>query len=180
MKTKLFFATFLLSIILCKNSVAQSDGFENVKGVNLLNLGIGVGTYGLSGTGGLPLTASFEHGFTDKITGGVSLGYVRRTYLDDWRYTYLIFGARASYHFNELINHSVPNLDIYGGAGLFYRRYKHSYKGDFGDQYGDSSGGDVDIDIHAGGRYLFNERFGGFAEVGYGISPLQVGFTMKF
>ena len=180
MKTKLFFAFLLSFVFLIKNSSAQSEGFEDVKGVNLLNLGIGLGTYGLAGTGGLPLTATFEHGFTDKISGGVSLGYIQRTYADDWRYTYLIFGVRASYHFNELISHGVSNLDLYAGAGLFYRRYNHSYKGDFYDQYGDSSGGAVDIDIHAGGRYMFSDRFGAFAELGYGISPLQAGFTMKF
>jgi hypothetical protein len=50
---------------------AKEAGFSDVKGVNFFNAGIGLGSYGLSGTGGLPVTASFEHGFTKNITAGL-------------------------------------------------------------------------------------------------------------
>ncbi len=182
MKKSIFLTAIVsLCLLFSNNASAQSEGFNDVKGTNLLNVGIGLGTYGLSGTGGLPILASFEHGFTDKISGGASLGFVTRKWASDWRYTYIIVGARASYHFSELLNISNPKLDVYGGAGLLYRRWTYKYKGEGSSEIDyDSSGGDVDLDLHAGGRYMFNDRFGGFAEVGYGISPLQIGFTMKF
>jgi hypothetical protein len=43
-----------------------------------------------------------------------------------------------------------------------------------------ASGGDINFELHAGGRYLFNNSVGAFAELGYGISPLQLGVTLKF
>jgi hypothetical protein len=165
-----------------KNVSAQSSaaGFTDVKGVNFLNAGIGLGSYGLYGTGGLPLTASFEHGFTDKISAGINIGYIQRKYINDWKYSYLIFGARGSYHFNELLNVAEPKLDLYGGAGLIYRHWKFKYTSDGTYHDYKSSGGSVDFALHAGGRYLFNEHIGAYAEVGYGISPLQLGVTFKF
>ena len=161
---------------------AKETGFSDVKGVNFFNAGIGLGSYGLSGTGGLPVTASFEHGFTKNITAGLGLGFIQKKYVSDWKYTYLLFGARGSYHFNEALKVSNPKLDVYGGAGLFYRHFSFKYtdatgEGDF--NY-NSSGGNLDFELHAGARYLFGTNIGAYAELGYGISPLQLGLTFKF
>jgi hypothetical protein len=179
----LSFAVAFLFLFAQKNAFAQSSkstGFTDVKGVNLLNAGIGLGTYGLYGSGGLPITASFEHGFTDKISAGIGFGFVQRKYYHDWKYTYLMFQVRGSYHFNELLEIDNPKLDVYGGTGLIYRHYKLKY--DEGGTIYDykSSGGSVTIDLHAGGRYMFNDHLGAYAEVGYGISPLQLGVSFKF
>ena len=97
----LSFAVAFLFLFAQKNAFAQSSkstGFTDVKGVNLLNAGIGLGTYGLYGSGGLPITASFEHGFTDKISAGIGFGFVQRKYYHDWKYTYLMFQVRGSSH----------------------------------------------------------------------------------
>jgi hypothetical protein len=177
-----------LALVFCflfaqSNLFAQSSnstGFTDVKGVNLLNAGIGLGTYGLYGSGGLPVTASFEHGFTKKISAGIGFGFVQRKYYHDWKYTYLMFQVRGSYHFNELLELDNPKLDVYGGTGLIYRHYKLKYD-ERGTTYDyKSSGGSVTIDLHAGGRYMFNDHIGAYAEVGYGISPLQLGVSFKF
>lgn len=158
----------------------ESSGFNDVKGRNFLNAGIGLGSYGLSGKGGIPLVASFEHGFSKNISAGLNLGYIQRKFEDSWKYTYLIIGARGSYHFNEVMNISNPKVDVYAGLGVFYRRYSFTYKYDIEeDDYFDSKGGDIDFNIHAGGRYMFSDKFGGFAELGYGISPLQLGITIN-
>src|SRR6476620_8281441 len=105
MKKKLVLIAGLLLSLAAKNNLMAQDSkgadFQNVKGINLLNAGIGLGSYGLSGTGGLPLTASFEHGFSKNISAGASLGFIQKKYFDSWKYTYLLFGARGSYHFNE-------------------------------------------------------------------------------
>jgi hypothetical protein len=185
-KTLLLTAGLLFSLFAKNNLFAQdanASGFNDVKGVNLLNAGVGLGSYGLSGTGGLPLTASFEHGFSKNISAGASLGFIQKKYAFDWKYTYLLFGARGSYHLNEAVKVANPKLDVYAGAGLFYRRYSFTYTdGAFEDsEYElDASGGDLDFELHAGGRYMFNKGVGAFAELGYGISPLQVGVTLKF
>lgn len=182
-KTTLLTALLVLVLSFHNKAQAQTANFTDVKGLNLLNAGIGLGTYGLSGTGGLPLVASFEHGITSNIGVGVEASFIQKNFGAGWKYTYLVFGARGSYHFNEALNVSNPNLDVYGGAGLLYRHFsfngKDYYSGEPSYDYS-SSGGDLTIDLHAGARYLFSERVGGFAEVGYGISPLKLGVSFKF
>ena len=75
-------------------------------------------------------------------------------------------------------------MDVYAGAGLFYRRYSFKYTDATAEEHDEfnlnASGGDIDFELHAGGRYLFNNKIGAFAELGYGISPLQIGVTFKF
>ena len=181
MKRKIVLASLLVMSLLTQNVSAQkTQKLNDVTGINLLNAGIGIGSFGLYGTGGLPLTASFEHGFSKNISAGLEAGYVQRKYVDSWKYSYFIIGARGSYHFNEILNVGDPKLDVYGGAGLLYRHFKIKYTGDWNEYYGKSSNGDVTVDLHAGARYLFNNNIGAFAEVGYGISPLKLGVSVKF
>src|SRR5687768_15643847 len=105
MKMKFWSIAIVFVLLFAQNKVsAQNTDFTNVKGTNFLNAGIGLGAYGLYGTGGLPITASFEHGVTDKISAGINVGYIQRKYWHDWKYRYFIFGVRGSYHFNEILN----------------------------------------------------------------------------
>lgn len=172
--------SFALAVFVVLGFGVTSANAQSVKGTNFVNLGIGVGTFGFSGTGGLPITASFEHGFTNEISGGGFASFIKRNFYDDYSFTYYVIGAKASYHLNQVLNVENPKLDVYGGASLFYRGYKASYK-DFDPEYDYATGGgNIGIGIHAGGRYMFNNNFGGFAELGYGISPLQLGVTFKF
>jgi hypothetical protein len=187
MKKNLLLTAGLLISLFAQNSLFAQDatgaGFDNVKGMNVLNAGIGLGSYGLSGTGGLPLVASFEHGFSKNISAGVSLSFIQQKYASSWKYTYVMFGARGSYHLNEAFKIANPRVNVYTGAGLFYRRYSLKTTYDGPDELGyklNASGGDIGFELHAGGRYLFNNSLGAFAELGYGISPLQLGVTLKF
>ena len=93
-------AIIALCILTHSNSQAQSYKM----GDNLLNVGIGVGVYSY---GGLPIGASFEHGFTEQISAGGFIDYLSwknsySSYNYSWRFIY--FGARGSYHLNELLN----------------------------------------------------------------------------
>jgi len=152
-----------------------------LKGTNYVNLGVGAGTFGFSGTGGVPIVASVEHGFTDKISAGVYGGLIKRKFGTDLAYAYLLFGVKGAYHFNEALNISNPKIDTYGGAALFYRSYKLKYKDNEDPAFNmKSTGGNLGIGFFAGGKYLFSKNIGAFAEVGYGISPLQLGLTVKF
>ncbi len=147
------------------------------KGDNLLNLGIGLGVYSY---GGLPIGASFEHGITKDISVGGFVDYLswKNTYSNSsysWRFIY--FGVRGSYHFNELLKLDNDKIDLYGGAGLGYYTVSTSDKlinGYIGYK------GKVFVNLHAGGRYYFSEKFAGFAELGYGVSAARVGVTLKF
>ena len=167
----------ILSILLLTAATASVNA-QSVKGKNFVNAGIGIGTFGLHGTGGLPITASYEHGFTDNISAGLYVGFVGRKYANDWKYRYKVFGVRGSYHFNELLNVTDPKLDVYGGAAILYRSYTLKY--DAEGVHNKSTGSDVTVGIHAAARYMFAEKVGAYAELGYGLSPLQLGVTFVF
>lgn len=175
MKQNQLWQVALLSVTL----FISSFSFGQVKGSNYLNAGIGIGTFGFTGTGGLPVTASFEHGFTDNISGGVTLGMVHTSFSNYWKYSYYVFGVKGSYHFNELLKVTNPKLDVYGGVSLFYRGYSIKYNGP--DEFNDkASAGAIALAIHIGSHYYFSSNIGAFAELGYGISPLQLGVSFKF
>lgn len=187
MKKKIVLTAALLVSLFMQNSLFAQDaagpGFQDVKGTNVLNAGIGLGSYGLSGTGGIPLVASFEHGFSKNISAGATLGFIQKKFASDWKYTYLLIGARGSYHLNEAFKIANPNVDLYAGAGLLYRRFTVKYTHDDADNQEfdlNGSGSDFTVQLHAGARYFFNTKVGAFAELGYGISPLQLGVTLKF
>ena len=177
-KIGLLTAAVVMAVLGTSSANAQST--QTVKGTNYLNAGIGLRTFGLSGTGGLPITASFEHGFTDKISAGGYVGFVQRKFAHDWKYTYFVIGARGSYHFSELLNIQNEKLDVYGGASLYYRGYKLKYGDDEISELYDTNGGTVGLALHAAARYMFKDNLGAYAELGYGVSPLQLGVTLKF
>jgi hypothetical protein len=175
---KILFTFFVASIL----SVTSEKAFAQYqKGDKLVNLGIGLGTYGLYGSG-FPINFSGEYGFTDQISGGLYAAFVSTKYLGgNWRYSYVYVGPRASYHFNELLKLDIDKLDIYGGAGLYVRNYSAKWKGagNYLDDY-KTSYTDIVPSVHAGARYYFNPAISGWAEVGYGASPLQLGISFKF
>lgn len=146
---------------------------EYKKGDNLLNIGIGLG-----GGFGTPIGLSFEHGFSDKISGGAYVAYASRTEplgaWGDYKYTYILTAARASYHFDF----GVEKLDPYLGAILGYNIASAKWSGT-GASPATASAGGVIYGGHAGARYFFSEKIGAFAEVGYGIGNLNVGIAFK-
>jgi hypothetical protein len=174
MKKNLLIAALVLGAML----MSEAGKAQAVKGKNFLNAGIGIGSFGLNGTGGLPITASFEHGFSDKISGGVFVGIVSRNYTSSYKYKYFVVGARASYHFNEVLKITNPKVDVYGGASIYYRGYSLNY--DYLGTKQKVTDGTVGIALHAAARYMFSTHVGGYAELGYGISPLQLGVTFIF
>jgi hypothetical protein len=142
------------------------------KGTKFINLGVGLGGYGgiVYGGGSVALAGSFEAGVAKNITVGGIASFRSFSGIG----SYYSIGARGSYHVNELLNLSDEKLDLYGGLGLVYSGF--SYKDTYLSGY---SYGGVDLTLHLGGRYFFSNNLGGFAEVGYGIAPLQVGVTFK-
>jgi hypothetical protein len=169
--------SFLAVAALCIFTHTDANA-QYKQGDNLLNAGIGLGVLSY---GGLPIGASFEHGFTKDISVGGFFDYLSFTqsYLSSYSYTWRVmyFGARGSYHLNEILSLDNEKIDIYGGAGLGYRVFSSSDTFLSGyDGYGNS----LFLNLHAGGRYYFSNNFGGFAELGYGVSTLKLGLTAKF
>jgi hypothetical protein len=153
---------------------------QYAKGDNLLNVGIGVNSYY---SGGIPFGASYEYGVTDAISVGAGLDYLSHSYKGsgyNYGFSILYIGARGSYHFNELLNLSVEELDLYGGANLGFRSFK--WKDDFNNStLGNSYGNGVYVGIHIGARYYFAPSIGAFLEVGAGgSSNAKLGVAFRF
>ncbi len=91
------------------------------------------------------------------------------------KYSYLLIGARGQYHFDM----NVDKLDFYGGVMLGYNIVSVSGFESLPGYTASSSSG-LAIGLYLGGRYMFTEKIGGFAELGYSIAILNLGVTAKF
>ncbi|MDX5420410.1 MAG: hypothetical protein LPK09_14440 [Hymenobacteraceae bacterium] len=149
-----------------------------------LNAGIGVAAYT---AGGLPVGASFEVGIKENISVGGFVDYARYGHRYGgykWNYNFLYFGARGSYHLSDILEETLglesnDRFDPYTGLSLGMRTV--SYKDNLGgESYVSPYSSGVFFGVHAGSRYFFTEKIGGFAEVGYGVSALKLGVTAKF
>jgi hypothetical protein len=178
---------FVFLFALSFNGVVNAQLFS--KNDKVINLGIGVPTY-LGGNGystRLPLiSGSFDYGLFDglldnKASIGVG-GYLSYT-ANRFEYTggkgydfsYLIFGPRASFHYNP-----VDNLDTYGGLMLGYNIVGSSVYGNADQSYKPVNGSGFIPALYVGVRYFLTDNIAGFAEVGYGVSLIEVGLSFKF
>ncbi|NET36775.1 MAG: porin family protein [Cyanothece sp. SIO1E1] len=188
MKKLCFLILFAASLLATSQTNAQTitSGNPNFsKGQWDVNAGIGlIRTFYGSHRGVVPpVSVSAELGVTDNISVGGYIGYTstkdRFGFLDDFdvvKYSFVIIGARGSYHFNVW-----DKMDTYGGLMLGYA--VASAKWDSTNPYlNDASfaASGLSLSAYIGGRYDINENIGAFAEIGYGISVLTIGATMKF
>jgi hypothetical protein len=155
---------------LCVLGIMQTANAQYQKGDKLVNLGIGLGTYG---AGGIGFGGSFEYGIHDAISVGAIAGYSGSSY----GFSTTTFGARGSYHFNELLKLGNDKIDLYAGAGLAYRSFNW---GSAGSILGSSYGSGIFPLFHLGGRYYFTNNLAGYAELGSGFGLAQVGVSFKF
>jgi hypothetical protein len=146
------------------------------KGVKFINLGLGVGGY--ASAGGIAFGASADFGVAPNFTVGGQVAYRSFNYgylaYND-KINYLYFAVRGSYHFNQLLNLSTDKADLYAGLGLGYESVTYSNSIYSGTAFGSG----IFVPIHLGGRYMFAEKVGAFAELGTGIAPLMLGITFK-
>ncbi len=167
--------------------LANAQVFE--EGNNFLHIGIGVGSpYAYSGSkvGIPPIHASFEHGLSDKIGVGGLIGYTSSTYEQTyplggsykWNFTYLIIGARGAYHFLDN-----DKIDLYLGAMLGYNVASAKFESDVAGLEAlvtEPSVGGVAFGGFVGSRFALGESSALFAELGYNISWLSVGYCQRF
>ncbi len=172
MKKLLTLAALFVFVLGASQTFAQ--GYK--QGDNLLNVGIGLNSYY---SGGIPIGASFEHGFTDVISAGANLDYFSHTYAVGYKFSIIYIGVRGSYHFNELLNIQNDKVDLYAGLGLGYRNFKWSDSAFNG--LAGSYGSGAYFTGFVGGRYYFTDAVGGFVELGGGGSTnFRLGATFKF
>lgn len=160
------------------------------KGQQDLHIGVGLGStfYG-SGYSSIlpPINLSYEKGITENIGVGGYIGYASSRYNSSilgsdyyWRYNDIIFGARGAYHYDLFKS---PKLDTYGGLMLGYTYSKTSFHSNDpllnGNSYTAPSGGGFTWSGFVGTRYQFKPKLGAYAELGYGISWLNLGLRLK-
>jgi len=180
---KKLFLTVMATIAIAAGANAQL--FQ--EGSKMLHLGIGVGSpyvYSGSDLSIPPIHASFEYGIKEKIGIGGLIGYTASEYNTtffsssySWKFSYLVIGARGAYHF---LNNE--KMDAYAGLMLAYNSASAKFESsdpDLERLVSEPSVGGVTLGAFLGGRYMFNEKIGAFAELGYNISWLSVGLNVK-
>lgn len=174
-----------------------AQAFE--QGTNSLGASVGIGGaysgIGFSGSGVSQTPAiglHFDHGMGDLGAGvwglGGFVGYKKISYSQDYlgyykydySWTYLIIGARGTWHYNEWHG---DKLDTYGGLMLSYNAVTYKDNTNYG-TYGNLGsytygGSGMGFTGFLGLKYYFNDKFGAFTELGYGVAFLQLGLTLK-
>lgn len=161
-----------------------------LKGDNVVALGLGLGGTLYSGSGyssKIPLISlSYERCVKDRLfddksslgIGGI-VGYTSSKWEYEgygWKYSDIVIGVRGALHYAF-----VNKLDTYTGLMLGYDILSSKTIGEMHSEwdYSASTGGFVWA-WYLGARYYFTDSFAGFAEVGYGVSILNLGVAMKF
>ncbi|MDR2129700.1 MAG: hypothetical protein LBP56_00800 [Odoribacteraceae bacterium] len=144
--------------------------------------GIGIGSY----LGGdpyklsvLPLALSGEYGILDSFIRGKAAvgvgGYLAyaasKVPHTRARVSHFVLGVRGVFHYQF-----VEKLDTYAGISCGYNieTEKHTE----GNSYPGSSA--IIPASFIGARYYVNDQWALFAEIGYGIAPLELGVAFKF
>jgi hypothetical protein len=140
------------------------------KGTSVLQFNLGLG-----GSLGLPIQVSYEQGITNNIGVGAIVGFAGKTIktgIYDYKYTYLLFGARANYH-----KQFIDKLDTYAGLTLGLNAASVKVTPAF---IGTSvAGGGMFLAGQLGGRYYFTDKVAASLELGYGIGYANLGIAYK-
>ncbi|GAB1462289.1 hypothetical protein [Pedobacter sp.] len=187
------FLLYVLALATCVFSASLSVKAQSfTKESSIISAGIGLGSsLWLSGGTGRPaISVNYEKGMwpvgdkhiislggylgnTGYKSSGASSGY---TWESKWNFT--VVGARSAFHYGGLNN---DKLDLYGGVMLSYNivSYKYTDNDPSWDYGNDTAASGIGFTGYVGGRYYFTPKLGAFAEVGYGVSTLSLGLSLK-
>ncbi len=180
----------LMILVISLNATSQNF----IKGTSVVNLGVGLGGNVLNYSGAnsqLAYSISAEKGIwpVGEI-GIISMGgyagrsgykysgkYGTYTYSQKWNYTTI--GVRSAFHLTALKD---TKIDLYGGLMLGHNILTYKYEDN--DPYGDYTsagtyGGTTGTTEFLGCRYYINKKSAAFAELGYGVSYLTAGVSIK-
>jgi hypothetical protein len=186
MKVKKIVAVAFIALSCVSFSANAQDVFG--KNDKVVSLGVGLGSYYGSGykTTFIPVSGSFEYGIVDGLINGKAaigvggyLGYTANKWeyansVYGWEYSHFLIGARGLFHY-QFVN----NLDTYAGLFLGYDITSSKSYGNHGGT-GSADGSNFVFSPYIGARYYFTDNFAAFAELGYGISILELGVSLKF
>ncbi len=174
MKKLLLLTALLVSVV----GAASAQAFDSSSRYVGLSVGLFAGI-------GAPISVSYEQAVTDNIGVGGIIGYSGESEsysTGDYKYNNYLFGVRGNYHFDFVTN---DRFDVYAGLLLGYNAASATYT--WNSQYSgqglvapSASAGGVVFGVHIGGRYLINDRFAAFAELGYGLGVISLGATYSF
>ena len=173
------------AIFIIAQASAQTPSFS--RGDKVLNLGVGFGSTLYIGSYYKmqvpPVSASFEYGIVDGIFEKASVGvggylgfasYKWEYSAWGWKYSNIIIAGRGTFHYPF-----VEKLDTYVGLLLGYDIVSSKEFGTpVGYDYSATSSG-LAYSGFVGARYYFTEKFGVMAELGYGITYLNIGVAFK-
>lgn len=183
----------IVAVALCAFTPWVTKAQSFTKETKIISAGIGLGSslWGSGGQGRPAISANFEKGMWEIDDAGViSLGgYIGNTgykstynfgsYISESKWNYTVIGARSAFHYGGLNNDA---WDVYGGLMLSYNIASYSYK-DNDPLYDYDSGtaaSALGFTGYVGGRYNFSDKLGAYAELGYGVSVLAIGLSLKF
>lgn len=188
--TRKLYLPALIAVMGLLTARADAQAFE--KGTNHICIGLGIGgyfTYASYGdyTSTPTFFASFDHGLVDDVGPGTIgigafLGYKSSSYTYDYfgynwkgKWTDLVFGARGTYHI-PLDN---DNLDLYGALslGIYLESYKFTSNDPIDPSY-DTHASNAYYAFSVGGKYMFSDNFGVFAELGYDVAWIKAGICL--
>ncbi len=128
------------------------------------------------------ISGSYEMGLVDNLFGngngsigfGAYAGVVGYNHDHGMRSTHFLVGPRLALHYGF-----VGKLDTYFGIMLGYRNV--TLNGTVGDgaKYVKADDSGFAYNGFLGARYFFNERFAAFLELGYGVTNLNAGISIR-
>jgi hypothetical protein len=100
-------------------------------------------------------------------------------YEQSWTSVYFVPRVVLYFHdwFIEEADDFPANIDLYGGVGLGFNFLSHKIKSE---GWSDDSGFKLGYHFFVGGRYYFKKHASAFAEIGYGLSFLNAGITIRY
>lgn len=144
-------------------------------------------TAGLNVSGLGPATLKYEYAVSDKVGVGISAAYsmANVSWTDvgsnglnyNYKYTWskMTFTPRFNFHFGD-----DEHFDPYFGIGLGYKNSGlKSASNDPNFIPFSLKGLPMSMETVFGGRYLFSDNFGAFAEIGIGHGFITGGFVLK-
>jgi len=173
----------IAAVTVSVSAVAQTASEDDFgKGTMVFSLGLGLGSTMYGAGYGMkipPVSASLEFCILDNLfknsgKGAIGIaptvGYASYGW-GSWGFSDIMVGAKGNFHYQF-----IPKLDTYAGVHVGYGIVKW----DAGDYLTGTAGSGLYYAFLVGGRYYFANNLAGWAELGYGVSVLNIGIAVKF
>ena len=161
---KLVLPLFLMACMAASGQVYQ-------KGSKFVNVGVGLSP-------GIGVIGTLDLGVHEAVSVGVFGSYQTWGLFGALNYGRIGVGGRADYHLAKILKDAnvsinTDKIDPYLGANVGVGIYTGSFGSLYAKNIWPIIGG------HLGARYMTKEKLGFFGEVGYDVSYLKAGITLK-